>query len=270
MKKFIVIALAVSGNGNKVFKSGDKVTEKNFPPGNTADLVKNGFLAVDESADETDADLIDETLETALQAEKDQCVALGIEIPANATLDILKELIEKFNAELSAALENLKSICNEKGIDYNATDDADTLKSLIAEHELQELKSQCLTNGIEFDADADSETLKGLLADFETAKDNGAAAELETVKATCVENSIEFPEGADAETLKGLIRNFEDANVIAGFTGKEFVTEKGEKKLVLKIDDITVKQLCAELKAANVEFDSQSKKTSLFVQWVKL
>lgn len=44
MKSYTVKALAVSGPGNKIFRSGDVVTEKNFPEGNADMLVKKGFL----------------------------------------------------------------------------------------------------------------------------------------------------------------------------------------------------------------------------------
>lgn len=41
---FKVIKGEIGGNGNKVFKPGDKVTEMNFPKGNAEALVKLGFL----------------------------------------------------------------------------------------------------------------------------------------------------------------------------------------------------------------------------------
>ena len=50
MKKFIVLSLAVSGLGNKIFRHGDKVTEANFPPGNADALVENGHLKEDKKA----------------------------------------------------------------------------------------------------------------------------------------------------------------------------------------------------------------------------
>ena len=44
MKKYIVKALAVSGKGNKIFRSGDEVNENQFPEGNAEKLVKSGHL----------------------------------------------------------------------------------------------------------------------------------------------------------------------------------------------------------------------------------
>lgn len=44
MKKYTVIVLALSGIGNQIFKAGDTVTEENFPSGNCAKLVEQGFL----------------------------------------------------------------------------------------------------------------------------------------------------------------------------------------------------------------------------------
>lgn len=44
MAQYKVIALSVGGKGNKIFNSGDTVTELNFPEGNAAKLVEEGFL----------------------------------------------------------------------------------------------------------------------------------------------------------------------------------------------------------------------------------
>lgn len=44
MKTGVVIALKCGGSGNKIFSSQDKVTEKNFPPGNFDKLVAQGFI----------------------------------------------------------------------------------------------------------------------------------------------------------------------------------------------------------------------------------
>lgn len=44
MKKYKVIALSVGGPGNKIYKSGDIVTEKNFREGRADELVKLCFL----------------------------------------------------------------------------------------------------------------------------------------------------------------------------------------------------------------------------------
>jgi hypothetical protein len=42
--EYKVIALSVSGRGNKIFRAGDIVTENNFPEGNAARLVHEGFI----------------------------------------------------------------------------------------------------------------------------------------------------------------------------------------------------------------------------------
>jgi len=44
MQKFKVISLAISGNGKKVFRSGQEVSESDFPKGTVAGLVKAGHL----------------------------------------------------------------------------------------------------------------------------------------------------------------------------------------------------------------------------------
>lgn len=44
MAKYKVKALYLGGLGNKVFKSGDEVDDKQFPEGNAQKLVEKGFL----------------------------------------------------------------------------------------------------------------------------------------------------------------------------------------------------------------------------------
>lgn len=46
-KIYTVIAYSVGGMNNKVYKSGEKVKESNFPPGNAEKLVEQGFLKAD-------------------------------------------------------------------------------------------------------------------------------------------------------------------------------------------------------------------------------
>lgn len=52
--KYIVKSLYLGGLGNKVFKSGDEVTEANFPDGNAAKLVQQGYLIEAEPQATTD------------------------------------------------------------------------------------------------------------------------------------------------------------------------------------------------------------------------
>ena len=44
MDKYKVIALSVGGVSNKIFKSGDEVSDTDFPEGAAKELVKKGFL----------------------------------------------------------------------------------------------------------------------------------------------------------------------------------------------------------------------------------
>lgn len=50
MKKiyYIVICLSVGGIGKKIYRSGDKVSSANFPPGTSEQLREQGFLKIDE------------------------------------------------------------------------------------------------------------------------------------------------------------------------------------------------------------------------------
>lgn len=50
MQKFKVISLAISGNGKKVFRSGEEVSDSDFPKGTVASLVKAGHLEVIKTA----------------------------------------------------------------------------------------------------------------------------------------------------------------------------------------------------------------------------
>jgi hypothetical protein len=55
MRKAKVIVTDLAGRANKIYHSGDIVTENNFPPGNFDKLVKNGYLKVEEEAAATAA-----------------------------------------------------------------------------------------------------------------------------------------------------------------------------------------------------------------------
>ncbi|MFN8317147.1 MAG: hypothetical protein U0T32_11940 [Chitinophagales bacterium] len=56
MKKFKVIVLSLSGLGNKIFESGDTVTQDAFPEGTVDKLVKEGFL---EPLDDEESEKLD-------------------------------------------------------------------------------------------------------------------------------------------------------------------------------------------------------------------
>ncbi len=47
MKTGVVISLNVGGLGNKIFKTGDRVNERNFPEGNWDRIVKGGHVKED-------------------------------------------------------------------------------------------------------------------------------------------------------------------------------------------------------------------------------
>lgn len=53
MPNYKVIALSVGGKGNKIFNSGDIVTELNFPEGNAVKLVEEGFLELIDAPEPT-------------------------------------------------------------------------------------------------------------------------------------------------------------------------------------------------------------------------
>lgn len=234
-KKYTVKALAVSGNGNKVFKSGDVVTELNFPPGNAEKLVEKGFL-----------------------------VAAKVEAP---TVNLETEMAK---SKALAALNSLRSECTTKGIDFKETDGADVLSQLIADFdasqpsEIDLLKTDCSAKGIVFDAEASVDDLKKLLADFQYNID------LANAKAVCDAKGIEYDDDATLESLNSLITAFDVANPSAQFEGKKFNDSKGVEKVAKVIDDITKKELMSELTKSNVEFDSNDAKQILWDVWIKL
>lgn len=89
--------------------------------------------------------------------------------------------------------------------------------------------------------------------------------ELSELIAKCIELGIDYPENASKEQLTELIDIFLTDTVIAGFKGRQ-----RNDKMVLKIDDITVKDIISDLRAVDAKFDTQSKKSILFAQWIQL
>lgn len=71
MRKFTVKALSVGGKGNKIFNSGDIVSEDNFPAGNCDALVKGGFLTEIKQAEAVTDSSLEEPIETESE-ESDQ------------------------------------------------------------------------------------------------------------------------------------------------------------------------------------------------------
>ncbi len=69
MAQYKVIALSVGGKGNKIFNSGDTVTELNFPEGNAAKLVEEGFLEPIDAPEPTVELPAKEVVPVALDAE---------------------------------------------------------------------------------------------------------------------------------------------------------------------------------------------------------
>lgn len=80
MKSYKVIALSVGAKGNRIFHSGDTVSEANFIEGRAEELVKLGFLKplglelVEESED------VDSDLEES--EEKEETEASSDDVPA--------------------------------------------------------------------------------------------------------------------------------------------------------------------------------------------
>lgn len=56
MKKYIVKALSVGGQNNKIYHSGDEVTSEMFPEGHAEKLVTEGFLISAEDKEEVKKD----------------------------------------------------------------------------------------------------------------------------------------------------------------------------------------------------------------------
>jgi len=93
-RKYKVIALSVGGNGNRIFKHGETVSEENFGKDRTEELVKGGFLKPMKA--EKAADLIE-------QIEAAETVEQVNEIWGNDKRATVVDAAEKKIAELEEA-----------------------------------------------------------------------------------------------------------------------------------------------------------------------
>lgn len=94
MGKYTVIAASVGGTGNKIFEYGEVVSDANFPVGNAAKLVANGFLKP-----------IEEEVSSPAKTEgADAGTGTGNTIPAyeDITAVAIKELLTKKGVEFDA------------------------------------------------------------------------------------------------------------------------------------------------------------------------
>lgn len=104
MKKYyIVICLSVGGLGNKIFKSGDSVTDANFPPGNAEKLVAEGFLKVDEEKNALE-----------LEKSKNKLVAVSSDVLTAEDEAALKAAEEKLAADLLASKDAAEGDGNDE------------------------------------------------------------------------------------------------------------------------------------------------------------
>jgi hypothetical protein len=94
MARYKVIALSVGGLRNKIFSSGDIVTDDMFPEGNAGKLVEQNFLApYEETAVEAveDEKTIDDYTAGEIKALLDE---RGITYKSNASKTTLFELLK--------------------------------------------------------------------------------------------------------------------------------------------------------------------------------
>ena len=63
MKKYIVVALAVTGHGKKIHRSTDEVTEGDFPEGVAVKLVESGHLKEAKSTKKAEKEAAEEATE---------------------------------------------------------------------------------------------------------------------------------------------------------------------------------------------------------------
>lgn len=104
--EYRVKILYLSGRGNKVFKSGDTVTEKNFPEGHVELLVKDGKLEQLGSKKVVDEKVKEPVIETKKVEEK----------PTRVHLDYKEITAKELKAELG--LEDSKMSKKELYAEY--------------------------------------------------------------------------------------------------------------------------------------------------------
>ena len=147
-KNYTVIAYSVGGSNNKVYKSGDKVKESNFPPGNAEDFAKQGFLKELTKAQQIKVEKTAKTERYATdKAQKDTDLkALKEAESAVEEADMAVTIVQENINDLSSQLEGDVSSKTKKYLGKELRHANNTLKTAKktvenAKNELEVLKS---------------------------------------------------------------------------------------------------------------------------------
>lgn len=226
-----VKSLAITGRGKKIYRSGDPVTEENFPEGNFKKLVSDGHIILGESV--KNPVTITDAVEEAKLKEKERLENEAAEADAAEAEKVAKE---------TAELNELKVFCDSESISYTEDITLEGIKELLenltaekAAKAFDDAKAEATELGVEYDDDS---TIEDILAGIASIK---------------TENELK-----DAE------------KAIAEFKGKDFTSEKGAVRTVKSIADINVKELNFALKASGLKYNTNSSKTILFFKWISL
>jgi hypothetical protein len=124
-KNYTVISYSVGGRNNKVYKSGDKVKESNFPPGNAEDLVKGGFLKEFTKKEQAKADKVAQAAQDAAeQAKKDD---------ATKALKDAENAVEEANMAVDIELEKVDGLKGQLASDNDGDVDKAVIQTLEGE-----------------------------------------------------------------------------------------------------------------------------------------
>jgi ribosomal protein L6P/L9E len=112
MAQYKVKALTVGGKGKKIFKSGQTVTDRDFPPGNAELMVAQGFLTKMDT-DTSSASLELEEDNTVRVVEKEPVTSFPSETKVNVNNQVTIPGIDDIDVEdIKAALDKADKVYN--------------------------------------------------------------------------------------------------------------------------------------------------------------
>lgn len=147
-KNYTVITYSVGGKNNMVYKSGGKVKESNFPPGNAEKLAEQGFLKEFTKAQQAKAEKAAKAEREAAQKTKEESDTKALQDAESAleeadmAVTIAQEKVDDLNSQMEGDVDDKAKLDLDK--ELTSTNNALHTAKEVAENaksELEALKS---------------------------------------------------------------------------------------------------------------------------------
>src|SRR6201998_146677 len=285
VRMFKVIALSVGGRGNKIFESGQTISE-NHLPSNTADsLVKSKHIEEVDSINEDESNFVPSDPEIIIGTEKNEDEVGEVDsinedesnfVPSDPEIIIGTEKNEDEVGEVDSI--------NEDESNFVPSDPEIIIGTEKNEDEVGEVDSinEDESNFVPSDPEIiiGTEKNEDEVGEVDSEKNNVIKSEdeVETISHKATEEDLKNnPELVAAGIKIGDTIQIPKNDIVAGKvdelpegTFKVFIDKDNNPREVKSIDDITKPELIFALNKESVEFSATSNKKDLYTLWINL